>query len=129
MNVCIPIEAFEGLDSKISLHFSRGARFLLLDTDTRYVYPLPAPREEAPNCRPLDRIVESGAREVWCRRIGFGAANNLHLAGILVREAPAGRVGDVLDQHLNDRLPLLSAEKLCLGEPDEPGNASAKEDI
>lgn len=112
MRVCFPIEAPEGLQSRINGHFGSAPAYVIVETETLQVEEI-APLDERSIhgiCRFLRVLGKRGIDGLVVRVIGCGTLKKLLARNIPVYHAIEGPVSMNLDMVLKGNLPRLSVD-------------------
>ena len=116
MNICIPIEKNEGMETKVYGHFGSAPFFAILDTQSRSMEILSNGNMHhahgqcnpivALSGRPVDILVTGG--------IGAGAIMKLRAMGIKVcRTAPGRTIQDVVESFEKGELSEIRDDHAC----------------
>ncbi len=117
MKICFPVEALQGLDSKVYEHFGSAPGFVVVDTDVNTV-------EEIKNgdlhhahgmCQPLKALGGRQVDAIAVGGIGMGALMKLHAQGVRVFRVTLGSVGQNIQFILKGTLPEFDAGLTCAG--------------
>jgi len=116
MRVCIPVESWQGMDSRVYGHFGSAPCFALVDTESRAVEPLGNGNLHHAHgqCSPLAAL--AGARIDALVTGGIGARALQVLAGQGVRAyraAGPATVAEVVADLQADRLAEIGADDAC----------------
>ena len=127
MNVCVPVERNDGLDSVIFGHFGSAPAFVVADSGTGRVRALAnRDREHAHGaCDPLKSLTGQDVAAVVVASIGGPALARLTASGIRVLRCPGGTVRDVLALLAAGKLEELSGEGTCAGHDHGHGHGSS----
>jgi predicted Fe-Mo cluster-binding NifX family protein len=117
VNVCVPVERIDGLDSVIFGHFGSAPAFVVADSGTGRVTALAnRDREHAHGaCDPLKSLTGQDVAAVVVASIGGPALARLTSSGIRVLRCPGGTVRDALALLAAGKLEELSGEGTCSG--------------
>lgn len=98
MNICIPVEADEGLDSLVCGHFGSAPTFMVVDTDTGDCCAIANgnPHHGHGMCAPLQSLQGERIDGMVVGGIGRGALNKFDAAGIRVYLTEHETVGEVV---------------------------------
>lgn len=115
MNVCMPVNEEQGLDSSICAHFGGTPFFLLVDTDTRHCRTLARKRAEHAHgqCSPLAALAGERIDTMIVGGIGPGAVAGLVAAGIRVYLAEHATAAENVDALIAGNLRVHSAADTC----------------
>jgi predicted Fe-Mo cluster-binding NifX family protein len=98
MNICLPIEQDEGLQSRVCAHFGSAPAFLIVDTETRSCKPVTNTNRHDGHglCAPLQSLQGQAIDAMVVGGIGQGALNRLSASNICVYLSEHGTVADTL---------------------------------
>ena len=115
MNVAIPVDEYQGLESQVYGHFGSAPMFVLVDSETMAVRALDNPNavHEHGHCNPMKSLGAARPEAVLVGGIGMGAVIGLRQAGIRVWRAPQGTVGDAVRLFNKGELPELVDRATC----------------
>jgi predicted Fe-Mo cluster-binding NifX family protein len=101
MNICVPVTEDKGLQSPISLHFGSAPLFVVFDTDSGTVRPLPNRNQHHAHgmCQPLLSLEGQEIDGIVVGGIGMGALSRLQAAGIRVFLCGEGTVQDAVNAY------------------------------
>jgi predicted Fe-Mo cluster-binding NifX family protein len=117
MKVCFPVKNDQGLESHVYDHFGSAPVFLIADTETGIISPLPNSDQNHAHgrCSPVKALGGARLDAVIVGGIGAGALNGLHAQGIRVYQSRQGSVGQNLDHLRGGFLEPFDARSLCGG--------------
>ncbi len=117
MRVCIPVEIFEGMESKVYGHFGSAPVFAIFNTDTNGLSTISNKDMHHAHgaCNPVMALGGQIADAVIAGGIGAGALSKLNQAGIRVYRAGAENIKDNVDMLLAQRLPEFKISQTCGG--------------
>jgi predicted Fe-Mo cluster-binding NifX family protein len=117
MKVCIPVEEYRGLDSRVFDHFGSAPAFALVDTETLAVEPVDNRDEhhEHGQCSPVKAMGGRQVNAVIVGGIGPGAIRGLQQAGIQVCRFTGGTVAEAVQAFKARALPALNLNQACGG--------------
>lgn len=117
MNVCIPVEKNEGMDSVVYGHFGSAPFFAICDAEAGKVVFVDNANQhhEHGKCNPLGAIAGQGVGAVLVGGIGAGALQKLNAGGIKVYRAPQGKLGAALEMFKAGSLPEMKLDGCCHG--------------
>jgi len=123
MNVCIPIEKDEGLQSPICGHFGSAPVFLVVDTTTGDLKALENKNEHHAHgqCRPLAAVAGEQIDAIVVGGIGRGAFMGLTQAGVGVLLSNHRTVEEALGALAAGELRPVDPSSLCGGHSHEGG--------
>jgi len=115
MNICIPVENDQGLDSPVCAHFGSAPLFMLVDTETRNCRALPNSNQHHGHgmCMPLASLDGEQVDALVVGGIGMGALNRLQARGINVFLSDRHTVREAVDAHSQGRLRPVTPENAC----------------
>lgn len=116
MKICIPVEANEGLKSKVFAHFGSAPYFLIFDTsknnfeiisnsDSRHIHGM---------CHPLKVLENQTINAVACRGMGARAVQKLNEGGVRAFRANAGTAGEIIKKYSQGILEEINIENSCI---------------
>jgi predicted Fe-Mo cluster-binding NifX family protein len=116
MNICIPIDKDQGLQSPVCAHFGSAPAFLIVDTESGTCRAIPNRNQHHGHgmCMPLQSLQGEAIDGMVVGGIGMGALNKLNAAGIQVFISRHPTVAETID-----------AFKAGTLEPMRPGMACA----
>ena len=115
MNIAIPIEQDQGLDSPICGHFGSAPLFAIVDTDSGAVRVKQNQNQEHAHgqCRPLRALDGETVERVVVGGIGPGALFKLEKANIEVYRAQGATVSETLAALEAGQLARVTADSAC----------------
>jgi len=115
VNICIPVEADQGLASPVCAHFGSAPFFMIVDTDSGTCRAIPNRNQHHAHgmCQPLAAIQGEDLGGIVVGGIGMGALNKLQMAGLQVYRAQHPTVEMTLASFRAGELPTMSAEAAC----------------
>ncbi len=115
MRICIPVEASEGLRSKVHGHFGSAPYFMIGETDQKDFFVLDNANQHHSHgmCHPLQAISGQKIQAVICRGMGARAVQKLNQAGIKVYRSSAETVAEILDNFQNGIQEEITASNAC----------------
>jgi predicted Fe-Mo cluster-binding NifX family protein len=116
MNICVPVEDDQGLDSPVCAHFGSAPLFMMVDTETRSCRVLPNKNQHHGHgmCMPLASLDGEQIDALVVGGIGMGALNKLQMRGINVFLSDQPTVRDAVDAHGQGRLHPVTPETACV---------------
>jgi predicted Fe-Mo cluster-binding NifX family protein len=98
MNICIPVEADNGLESPVCAHFGSAPAFMIVDSDTGSCRAIVNGNQHHGHgmCMPLQSLQGEHIDGMVVGGIGMGALNKLTAANIRVYVAEHATVGEVV---------------------------------
>lgn len=122
MNVCVPINQDEGLNSRVCGHFGSAPAFLLANTESGSCEVISNHNSHHAHgmCQPLQALAGASPDAVIVGGIGMGALLKLNAAGIRVFLAAAPTVAENLTALREGRLAEARPETAC-GHPGHAG--------
>ncbi len=117
MKICIPVEAFRGMESRVFGHFGSAPAFAIVDMETMAIEPVVNRDEhhEHGHCSPMKTIGRRQVNAVIVGGIGAGAIRGLEQAGIGVFRYSGGTVADAVREFRAGTLPMLTLQHACGG--------------
>jgi len=115
MNICIPVEADEGLDSLVCGHFGSAPAFMIVDTDAGNCRAIINSNQHHGHgmCMPLQALQGERIEGMVVGGIGMGALNKLNAANIRVYFAEHETVGEVVAAIEAGELKLMPPGMVC----------------
>lgn len=115
MNICIPVEADEGLDSLVCAHFGSAPAFMVVDTDTGNCRAIVNgnPHHSHGMCMPIQALQGERIDGMVVGGIGMGALNKFDAAGIRVFLTEHETVGEVVAAFRAGSLKLMPPGMAC----------------
>lgn len=115
MNVCVPINQDEGLNSPVCGHFGSAPAFLRVDTESGSCEVISNNNSHHAHgmCQPLQALAGASPDALIVGGIGMGALLKLNAAGIRVFLAAAPTVAENLAALREGRLAEASPETSC----------------
>jgi predicted Fe-Mo cluster-binding NifX family protein len=115
MNICIPVNEDQGLQSRVCAHFGSALAFMIVDTDTRSCRAIPNQNRHHGHgmCAPLASLQGERIDGVVVGGIGMGALNKLMAGNIQVYLAQHDTVAEALDAFRAGSLKLVLPEMAC----------------
>lgn len=115
MNICIPVEKDEGLDSIVCAHFGSAPVFLIADTASRACRAVANANQHHGHgmCAPLASLQGERIDAIVVGGIGAGAMGKLAAAGITVHLAEHAAVRETVDAFVAGTLPVMGADRAC----------------
>lgn len=117
MNICIPVEDNQGLDSAVCAHFGSAPFFLMVDTETFAFKAVPNnDRHHAHGmCHPVAALAGEKVDGIVVGGIGMGALNKLNTAGYQVFQSRFSTAKETIDAFKNGKLSVFSTQNVCGG--------------
>lgn len=117
MKVCFPVEADQGLNSKVYGHFGSAPLFILYDTEKRTVESLNNRDADHAHgqCNPVQALNGEKVDAIIVGGIGKGAINKLQALNIKVYSAAKSTVEENLGLFENDQMLELTQKDGCSG--------------
>jgi predicted Fe-Mo cluster-binding NifX family protein len=115
MNICIPIEADDGLNSRVCPHFGSAPAFLIVDTDTGNCRAVVNGNQHHGHgmCMPLQSLQGEQIDGMVVGGIGMGALNKLNAANIRVYISEHATVGEAVAAFKAGTLRLMQPNMAC----------------
>ena len=117
MNICIPVEKNDGMNSAVYGHFGSAPFFAVCGAEDGKVSFIgnAGQQHEHGKCNPLGAIAGHGVGAVLVGGIGAGALQKLNAGGIKVYRAPQGSLAEALKLFKAGSLPELKLDGCCHG--------------
>ena len=117
MNICIPVNEDNGLNSTVCAHFGSAPIFMIIDSDTGDCRPILNRNLHHGHgmCMPLQALQGERIDAMVVGGIGMGALNKLNAAGIRVYIAEKPTVSETIDALKADALRLMQPGMACAG--------------
>ena len=115
MNICIPIQAEQNLQSQISAHFGSAPFFMIIDVDTNILKTIPNSNASHGYgmCVPLQALQNEKIDAVVVSGIGTGAFQKLKNAHINVYVTHKSVVQDILEELQSGQVKHLQNNQVC----------------
>jgi predicted Fe-Mo cluster-binding NifX family protein len=115
MNICIPVEADEGLESPVCAHFGSAPAFMIVDVDTGSCRAIANgnPHHGHGMCMPLQSLAGEQIDGMVVGGIGMGALGKLNAARIEVYVAEQATVGEVVAAFKAGTLKVMQPGMAC----------------
>jgi len=117
MNICIPVEADNGLQSPVCAHFGSAPTFIIVDTDTGGCRAIVNGNQHQGHgmCAPLQSLQGEPIDAMVVGGIGMGALNKLGAAKIAVYLSQHATVDQVLAAFKAGSLQRMQPGMACAG--------------
>ena len=117
MKICFPVEADQGLESKVYGHFGSAPTFVLFDTETRTVGTINNQDlgHEHGQCNPVKALDGKMVDAIIVDGIGAGAINKLNAMNIKVYSAAKNTVQENIGLFENNQIIELTKKDACGG--------------
>lgn len=117
MNICIPIEEDQGLQSRVCAHFGSAPAFLIVETGTGACRAIPNQNLHHGNgmCTPLQSLQGEPIDAMVVGGMGMGALNKLAAAGIQIYLAEHPTVAETVDAFKAGTLRPMQPGMACGG--------------
>ncbi|MCL4233526.1 MAG: NifB/NifX family molybdenum-iron cluster-binding protein [Deltaproteobacteria bacterium] len=117
MNICIPVEQDNGLDSAVCAHFGSAPFFLMVDTETRACRAIPNRNQHHAHgmCQPLAALAGEHPDAIVVGGIGRGALMRLIEAGCRVFRSSPGSAKQLLKALDEGKLSPMTELETCAG--------------
>jgi predicted Fe-Mo cluster-binding NifX family protein len=124
VNICIPVNADQGLESPVCAHFGSAPHFMIVDTETGSCRAIPNLNQHHAHgmCQPLLAIQGETLGGIVVGGIGMGALIKLQMAGLQVYRAAHATVGMTLAAYKACALQLMVQDQACGGHGHEQGH-------
>ncbi|MCX6551904.1 MAG: diguanylate cyclase [Acidobacteria bacterium] len=115
MNICIPVDADNGLASSVCAHFGSAPFFMIVDSENGVCRALPNRNQHHAHgmCQPLLAIQGEDLDGIVVGGIGMGALNKLLAAGLQVYQAQHPTVEMTLAALKAGQLRSMSPDAAC----------------
>ena len=117
MNICIPVENNNGLNSAICAHFGSAPAFMIVDTETNACRIIQNQNNHHAHgmCAPLAMLQGESIDGMLVGGIGMGALNKLAAANIQVFSAEQCTVQQAIDAFHSGTLKPMQPGMACRG--------------
>jgi predicted Fe-Mo cluster-binding NifX family protein len=117
MNICIPVENDNGLQSPVCSHFGSAPAFMIVDTATKACRVIVNQNNHHAHgmCTPLAALQGESIDGMLVGGIGMGALNKLAAANIQVFLAEHDTVAEAVDAFNNGALKAMQPGMACRG--------------
>lgn len=117
MNLCIPIETDQGLDSRVYDHFGSAPMFLIVDTDSMDYKVIGNNNQVHTHgmCQPVKAIQGEMVDGIVVGGIGRGALMKLNAAGYQVHRAGFSTVKETVGAFKTGSLQTFTMQDTCGG--------------
>jgi len=115
MNICIPVEKDNGLNSNVCAHFGSAPIFMIVDSDALTCKPIVNTNQHHAHgmCQPLAILAGENMNAIVVGGIGMGALMKLQAAKIKVYKTTEATVQATLDALKAGTLNELTPEMAC----------------
>ncbi|NMB77254.1 MAG: diguanylate cyclase [Myxococcales bacterium] len=115
MNICVPVEADNGLKSAVCAHFGSAPAFMIVDTDTGACRAIVNGNQHHGHgmCMPLQSLQGERIDGMVVGGIGMGALNKLNASNIRVYVSEHATVGEVVAAFEAGSLKLMQPNMAC----------------
>jgi predicted Fe-Mo cluster-binding NifX family protein len=115
MNICIPVNADEGLASPVCAHFGSAPFFMIVDTENGACRAIPNRNLHHAHgmCQPLAAIAGEDIGAIVVGGIGMGALGKLMAAGLDVYRAEQPTVGQTIEAFNGGTLRAMDPATAC----------------
>jgi predicted Fe-Mo cluster-binding NifX family protein len=115
MNICIPVDGNQGLQSSVCAHFGSAPAFMIVDTDSGSCRAIPNNNQHHGHgmCAPLQSLQGEHIDGMVVGGIGMGALNKLNAANIQVYIAAHATVGETIAAFKAGALKLVQPNMAC----------------
>jgi predicted Fe-Mo cluster-binding NifX family protein len=115
MNICIPVEKNDGLDSQLCLHFGKAPMFVVINTDTLHmeVYENIASDSEPDSSACCKLAAEGEINSVVVGGIGLEALSDLQATGLSVYSSTKDTVREIVDEFSSGALNPITMGNRC----------------
>jgi predicted Fe-Mo cluster-binding NifX family protein len=117
MNICVPVEVDNGLESPVCAHFGSAPAFMLVDPDAGSCRAIVNSNQHHGHgmCLPLQSLQHEQIDALVVGGIGMGALNKLNAASIRVYLSEYATVGEVVVAFKAGALKLMYPSMACAG--------------
>jgi predicted Fe-Mo cluster-binding NifX family protein len=117
MNICIPVEVDQGLESRVCAHFGSAPAFMIVDTESNSCRVVNNDNAHHGHgmCAPLGLLAGQNIDSMVVGGIGRGAMRKLEAAQIEVYLAQQATVSAVLDAFKAGQLKRMDPSMSCSG--------------
>jgi len=117
MNICVPIENDQGLNSAVCAHFGSAPAFMIVDVDKNALRAIGNPNQHQGHghCVPLRALMDEKIDIMVVGAIGMGALGKLGAANIRVYASELPTVGEVLAAWRSGSLVPMDPGRACAG--------------
>lgn len=114
-NICIPVDADQGINSPVCVHVGSAPLLMIVDTDTGACRALPDSNlhHEHGMCQPLAALQGAKLSGIVVGGIGMGALNRLPVAGLAVYRSEHPTIEAALAAFKAGQLREMSPEASC----------------
>jgi predicted Fe-Mo cluster-binding NifX family protein len=115
VNICVPVDADQGVASPVCIHFGSAPFFMIVDTDSGACRAIPNLNQHHAHgmCQPLAALQGEAIDGIVVGGIGMGALNRLLAAGLRVYQAQHPTVAMTLTAFKNGQLSVMAPEAAC----------------
>jgi len=115
MKICIPVENYSGMNSKVYGHFGSAPSFAVFETENGSISELKNTNEYHVHgaCTPAGLLLENGIGAAVCSGMGMRALALLRQAGIKVYYAEGRTVADIIENMKSIELKEFTDENSC----------------
>ena len=115
MNICIPVNEDQGLQSQVCAHFGSAPAFMIVDTESGSCRAVPNQNQHHGHgmCAPLASLQGESIDGMVVGGIGMGALNKLSASNILVYLAQHATVAETVDAFKAGSLKLVEPGMAC----------------
>ena len=126
MNICIPVNEDQGLNSTVCLHFGSAPIFMIVDTDSGTCRPILNRNLHHAHgmCTPLASLQGENLDGIVVGGIGMGALNKLMASGIRVFRSEHPTVERTVEAFKADQLQPMTPDIACGGHGHGEGQGS-----
>jgi predicted Fe-Mo cluster-binding NifX family protein len=115
VNICVPIDTDNGLQSPVCAHFGSAPAFMMVDTDSGACRAIVNGNQHHGHgmCSPLQSLAGENIDGIVVGGIGMGALSKLMAANIQVYRAEQATVGEVVAAFKAGVLRLMHPGQAC----------------
>ena len=115
MNICIPVNEDQGLQSEVCAHFGSAPAFMIVDTDSQSCRTIPNTNQHHGHgmCMPLQALQGQDIDGMIVGGIGMGGLNKLNAANIQVYLSQRATVAETIAAFKAGTLRLMQPNMAC----------------
>ena len=115
MNICIPIETDQGINSQLSLHFSQTPKFIIVNTETMHLEVVDNNDANGRNDQDLclHLASEKGVEAVVVGGIALEALSDLQSAGLCVYASTKDTVKEIVSEFVSGNINPVTVGHTC----------------
>jgi predicted Fe-Mo cluster-binding NifX family protein len=126
MNICIPVNQDQGLESPVCAHFGSAPLFMIINTENGDCRAIPNRNHEHNHgmCQPLLSLAGENVEGMVVGGIGMGALGKLQAANVSVYRSEFPTVAATLAAFKSGTLRLVTPQSACQHHGHEPHDHS-----